>query len=388
MSVVPTILYCTRSNRLLAGAKLLGASRCAAKHGFAVQTVEEFDRDRTPPANLVEFWHPQGVIADCSGRSNLFHRADFRGIPVVHLDCPPPRRTAEGFRVFSDSNLIGQLAARELLMLDYPHFAFVGYPEPRFWSGERRHAFAASLAMNGRRLTAAADFDFDQDVTIAHRRLRDWLAKLPRPCAIYAANDRMAEQVTIAARTISARIPEDFALIGTDNEVERCENAVPPISSIGLDFEHAGYLAMELMVQRIRKPHAKSASRTFGCSLFVHRESSRLLRRQHPKIAMVLKLIREQATTGLRAAEALDILGGSRRLAELRFKEAVGHSVMDEILAVRTQRAMILLADPARQINEISGLCGYLSPNAFRRIFKSETGLTPRAWRKAKFPTC
>lgn len=99
-------------------------------------------------------------------------------------------------------------------------------------------------------------------------------------------------------------------------------------------------------MQRIRKPHAKSASRTFGCSLFV------------------------------------------RRLAELRFKEAVGHSVMDEILAVRTQRAMILLADPARQINEISGLCGYLSPNAFRRIFKSETGLTPHAWRKAKFPTC
>ena len=66
----------------------------------------------------------------------------------------------------------------------------------------------------------------------------------------------------------------------------------------------------------------------------------------------------------------------SRRLATLRFREAVGHSIVDEIHDVRFQHACKLLDETDMPIYDIVSDCGYDSESFFKKYFKLRTGLS------------
>ena len=69
-------------------------------------------------------------------------------------------------------------------------------------------------------------------------------------------------------------------------------------------------------------------------------------------------------------------------MAEMRFRDIVGHSVLDEIQAVRIAKAKELLSDPRRSLTSIADFCGFRNPNSLRKLFRQTTGLTLTAWRK------
>ena len=80
-----------------------------------------------------------------------------------------------------------------------------------------------------------------------------------------------------------------------------------------------------------------------------------------------------------------DVLAGfscSRRNAEIRFRQATGKSVLEEIVAARMSRAKTLLEGTTLSIPEIAAQCGYRYPANFRDAFRAATGLNPLAWRK------
>ena len=81
----------------------------------------------------------------------------------------------------------GKISARELLSLKLKTYAYVPWPEPRFWSEERETGFAA--------------------------------------------NDFMVAQVAAAANRVQLNIPDDVALVGVDNDELLCENTFTRISS-------------------------------------------------------------------------------------------------------------------------------------------------------------
>ena len=63
----------------------------------------------------------------------------------------------------------------------------------------------------------------------------------------------------------------------------------------------------------------------------VRRESTRGFGRYEPRVLKVLETIRRESCNGLRARDVVKMMCGSRRLTELRFREAFGHSILDEI---------------------------------------------------------
>ena len=65
------------------------------------------------------------------------------------------------------------------------------------------------------------------------------------------------------------------------------------------------------------------------------------------------------------------------------FKEEAGENFIDYLTGLRIARARELLADPARTVKDISRMVGYADPNYFSRIFKKQTGMTPREYREA-----
>ena len=72
----------------------------------------------------------------------------------------------------------------------------------------------------------------------------------------------------------------------------------------------------------------------------------------------------------------------SRRNAEIRFKRTTGHSILQELLSARIERAKTLLSQTSLPIPEIAASCGYKFPAHFRNAFRAATGLNPLAWRK------
>ena len=77
-------------------------------------------------------------------------------------------------------------------------------------------------------------------------------------------------------------------------------------------------------------------------------------------------------------------MGCSRRLADLRFKESVGHSIHDEIHTRRLERVQELLRNPKVDVSAIPDLCGYSSLVDLRRVFKQRLGMTIGEYRRGE----
>ena len=116
--------------------------------------------------------------------------------------------------------------------------------------------------------------------------------------------------------------------------------------------------------------------------LAVRRESTQGSGRREPHVLEAVEIIRREACDGLTPTQLVARLPGSRRLLDLRFREAMGHSVMDEILHIRLERVFDLLRRPNMPISAIADFSGFGSLRALDKLFRSRYGCSLRAWRK------
>ena len=93
--------------------------------------------------------------------------------------------------------------------------------------------------------------------------------------------------------------------------------------------------------------------------------------------------VSEYAMTGntLSSAAVTATFKCSRRMAEMRFRQAAGHSILDEIQSVRLARAKELLSNTTQDMSCIANFCGFKAANAFWKFFRQETGVSPTEWR-------
>ena len=328
---------------------------------------------------LVEFWDARGLIVDCAGSRPPDCDKIERSVPVVYLDIPREHEQHHRLSVSYDIRATCQLAARELLSLNCACIAYAGYGEGTVWSEERRRVFEKALKLNGWDCACFSLGPTDSPPPEFFGRLRNWLASLPKPCAVFAADDAYAGHVHSVARNLNLRIPQDLALLGVDDESDNL--AAPGLSSIRLDFLTAGKLAAELILKKLSRRRVFAPHLYFGPVQLFQRGSTRRLRRADKSIADLLERIREEVPRGISAADVASWLPGSRRLSEIRFREATGRSIMEEITIARIDRAKELLVGTTMQIGEIAGQCGYHTANAFRDAFKALTGRTPKEYR-------
>ena len=274
------------------------------------------------------------------------------------------------------------MAARELMSLECTAYGYAGYGKGTPWSEERKRIFIRALNLNGHDVETFALDPNQHPPSAFYRRMIAWLRKRRMPLGIFAADDAYAMHLYDVVQKLKLRIPADVAILGVDDESDTL--TLPGISSIQLDFRKAGKLAAELLLESIADPNKPHENRHFGPVQLLRRSSTRKILRLNESMETILKRIHDEAPRGLTAAEVATWMTGSRRLAEMRFKTATGHSILEEITIARIDRAKELLANVDNPIGEIAELCGYKTFNAFRNAFKASTKLTPRDWRKRK----
>ena len=362
--------------------RLAGVYRYAKKAGWQV-SVAEYERNFESIDAALRFWRPDGMLVD-GGYTYLadFRQSDFRGCPVVFCDPDVSRMRKPYSGVVHDASVTAALAARELLSLGLADYAFVGNLQPSEWSDSRRRAFARAVRSESRRLhefRIGPDADFGE----FRERLRPWLAALPRPCGLLAANDTTADIVLRLLKDLRVKVPDEVAVVGIDNDPLVCENTMPTLTSVAPDFERSGYIAAEMLDERMKDPGVKDEVRYFAAGQVIHRGSTRVLKRRDESVKRALEFIRERISDGISPRDVVRHIGGSRRQAEYRFREFVGRSVGEEILSVRLETAKKLLADPSVPIGAIAERCGYSDGSLLRRAFKSSTSMSLRDYRRS-----
>ena len=372
--------------------KLDGVCRYAKSAGWRVQVVAygEAAASRTGGngilkaadiARLLKFWRPDGVLVDCASVVRLLDFDVFAGVPSVFLSLGP---RSGRLCVSVDNEAIAMAASRLLLSFDCSSYVFVPYYGNPDWSRVREKVFADMLRINGKKhcplenLVPRATQDQFQET------LRNTLVHAPKPVGVFVANDYMAEQTMAVAHAARIAMPKEALVIGVDNDTQVCENTSPTLTSIQPDFMSAGSLAARLLDERMRHPKKNMESGCISEVSICRRESTNIYPRKNDKIGMAMELIRARACEGLCASEVIAATGMSRRLAELRFREVIGTSILSAIQRQRVERAKWLLEHSSMGVDEIARRCGYNSVRSLRKVFARDTGNSLMAWRRSR----
>lgn len=387
------ILYLSRISRLAVhDAVFSGIARYAAMRGWTAESVNyTLSHERSLSAIFAEK-RPVGCVVECSNGPPDLPPAAFGRMPVVFMNCISGSRGRRIARVAVDNATVAAAAFRELSDGIPDGFAAVGLAGPSMpdsdwsWSHARVLAFRA-LCRTARKRCRCLE-NRARGSGLPDVLLGKWIAALPPRTAVFAVNDATAAAVAAAAKAAGRSIPHDLTLIGVDNDAALCEAASPPISSIPVDFESGGFLAARVLGDKISRRAAEPQGMRpvlFGPLLVVRRRSTGGRARREPWVLDAVETIRREACDGLTAAALASRVPGSRRLFEIRFREATGHSVLDEIHQVRLEKVQTLLARPDMPISSIADFCGFKSYHVLHRLFKARTGMTMLRWRKQHF---
>jgi LacI family transcriptional regulator len=332
-------------------------------------------------------WGVHGVI----GRIQSLKMAEellASGLPVIGIDLPEGQFARRDLlsrvsEIRADSQKAGQLAAEHFLERGFRNYAFCGY-EGRVWSQRRLDGFAARLAEAGFSCQVYQPPRLKHGLSWKHElpAVTSWLKSLPQPVAIMACNDIRGRQVLEASLLSGLNVPEDVAVVGVDNDQFVCNLSYPPLSSVGVNLNQAGYQAAELLAGlmrgKVRRPRQVVAEALW----VVPRRSSNVIATEDGHVAAALRFIRDHARESIDVDDMVRQTGISRRGLEIRFQQTLARSIRGEIERTRLVLTKQLLVEtnlPAEQIARLAGFCGlsYLST-----VFRRQAGMTLTQFRE------
>lgn len=357
--------------------RFAGICRYARQHGWTLHLVEDIAHDISYPwKDAIDYWRPDGVIID---GDDVYVPPRMKGL-AVHCDADPRKMHGPYYGVVYDSIGATEKAIGELKSLAYGHYAFAGYYVRVGWAEVRRNRFLKEFA--GFRSPTFVLEDGNGQVVDHLRRMRVWLQSLPKPCGIFAANDRIGRDLANFCLQLGYAVPGDVAIVGIDNDETLCDGSEPTLTSATQNFDESGHRAAEMLDSLMRGLEVSPPVKCLSEAILIRRQSTRRFNAGTARLKSAVGFIRQHACEGIGAREVVQYLNCTRRKAERDFRAFTGHSIMAEILDVRYARACELLKNPGRSLESIYLDCGYRDNTAFRRFFFSRTGLPPGEWRK------
>lgn len=213
--------------------------------------------------------------------------------------------------------------------------------------------------------------------------LAGFLARLPKPSAVYCENDHVAAIVVRVARHLDLRVPEDLAIAGFgENLVARFSE--PPLTSLSPPAKAIGRTAARTL-ERWLAGEAPPPDQQIAGATLVQREST-IGTAGSVDLERVRRRIALHACDGITVNDLVAISGKSFKTLVRRYAEAYGIDPLDEIRERRMERARQLLSGGDLSISEIAGNCGFSSQAGFYNYFLRHAGCSPSEFRKRERP--
>lgn len=386
MSKRPRVAVLVESTRAYGRGQLAGIASYLRQHGPWSLFWQERGLDDRPPVWL-RHWEGDGVIARISTRP-LARAIRRLAVPTVDLYGWLPGLKWPCLR--ADNALVARLAADHLLERGFRHLAYCGFPGVNY-SDERLRLFQRRLRESGHlchvcpspRLRSSGSIAAsEQQGLLYEAELTDWLRGLPKPVGILACNDIRGQQILNTCREIGVHVPDQVAVLGVDNDEVLCSLSDPPLSSVNLNGARIGFEAAALLARLLSGQEPPSRTLLVEPSGIVSRRSTDVLAIEDAEVAEAVRLIRAQACAGLNVHDLLSLCPLSASSLERRFLRLLGRTPKAEIVRVRLQRVVELLAEPNLSLVAIAARTGFKHPEYLSAVFQKKFCMTPSQYRR------
>ena len=347
-------------------------------HPFYMLQGKDAWRKRILPE--LRIWGPDGIIAhvDMTKAQELMKV----GVPIILQPLRGP--VSMGSSVLGDDNqAVGEIGAEYLLERGFKNFAFCGFPNV-FWSQERSEAFVKRILRAGfePHLYEPPESHRWSFVEEDREFLCKWLISMPKPITVMACNDIRGQQVIDACRLAELIVPDEIAVLGVDNDDLICDSTNPPLSSVVLGTEKAGYEAAQLLDRMMHRKKRKWPKTTIHPTHIVTRQSTDILAIDDPEVAKAVRFIRTHRRSEFGVHDVVDATTLARRTLEQRFKKILNRSVYQEIRRVRVEQVTKMLLETTMPVYKIALTLGYSSSEHIARPFRKEIGMSPQEYRR------
>lgn len=366
---------------------LIGISQYAKLHGpFSFyrqmpfyQKFASASRPDKGLARIIRQWQPDGIVMEAPSVKNPGDIIP-PGTKAVFI---PIRGLVPGFgNVVDDQGRCGCLGAEHFLDRGFVNLAYCGF-EYIYWSRERERAYCerareAGLEVHVYRQPISKLRSWEKEMPY----LIDWLKALPKPVGIMVWNDDRAQFVLEACKSAELHSPEDVAILGVDNDRLICSLSDPPLSSISLNFQKAGFEIAEMLHKMILEEPNHPDTVVLEPQRVHTRQSTDILAVDNPDLARALAYIRRHATDGIGIDHVVRQISVSRRMLERYFQRYLGRSIHKEILRVQMHAIEKRLIETNLPVSKIAQTCGFATPEYMGQVFKRYHGMTMLQFRR------
>jgi LacI family transcriptional regulator len=382
---IPRIILWVESSRGSGRALLRGIANYAHHHGAWSFYWEPGGLEKPWPAlSQIE---ADGIILRDVRNVDKALASGLPSIVIGHCQSEVP----DLVNVVTDSEAIGRMGADHLRQCGFKQFAFCGYSEDPYertvWSEVRAKFFGARIREVG--FPAPAHYSWSktaQDWSKERRSLAAWLEALPKPVGLLACNDDCGQQVVEACRLAQLSVPDQVGVIGADNDEVVCGLTDPPLSSVAINFERAGYDAARALDNLMRGKRNVPSRIIAAATHIVTRRSTDFVAADDPHLTRALQFVRDRAREGVSVSEIARAAGLSRRALEKRFRALLGWSILEEIRRVRTDHIARLLVETNLPVSGIAEMLGFTDAHHFARYFRAAKQVSPLRYRAAHAP--
>jgi LacI family transcriptional regulator len=327
-------------------------------------------------------WKPDGIIMRDSLITKELLKLKIPTILAIH-DSKYPKDLPV---IKTDSYSIAKMASDHLLEKGLKNFAFCGFNNYD-WSKERGFYFKQFLHEAGFKTHIyIPPKNLKNDWEGEQHHVSEWIKVLPKPIGIFTCNDDRGQHILEVCKMINLKVPEDVAVIGVDNDPMICDIGDPPLTSIALNVESAGYAAAKLMDQLINKKKITGKQIMVTPSHIVQRQSTDILAVDNAEVALAIHYIKKNAKNKIFVRDVVKITNLSRRTLEKQFRKTIHRSIYDEIRLVRIEWISKLLIETDLTISQITSLFNFTDVEHISRYFKKEKGIGLRQFRKIHQP--
>jgi LacI family transcriptional regulator len=323
-------------------------------------------------------WKPDGIIMrDCLIKNELINLK----IPtiLVQHDSTCPKHLPV---IKTDSHAIAKMASEHFVEKGFKNYAFCGFDQYE-WSNNRKLFFCQFNAEAGFKTHVyGSPKNMKTDWENEQRHVCDWLKSVPKPVGLLTCNDDRGQHILEVCKRIGCKVPEDVAVIGVDNDPMICETGDPPLSSVTLNVEAAGYEAAQLLDLLIDNKMTEGQPILVSPTHIVQRQSTDILAVNDLDVASAIRFIKQHAKNKILVNEVVNTTRVSRRTLEERFRKTVHRSISDEIRNVRVEWISKMLIETDLPISQITSFFNFTDVEHIARYFKKEKGIGLREFRK------
>lgn len=375
------IVLLVETSRAFGRQLIIGIARYSKLYGPWSFYKEPIDLKSSIPH--LTSWKPDGIIMRDSLITKELLKLNIPTIIAIHNSTYPKNLPT----IKTDSKKIAKMASQHFLEKGLRKIAFCGFDDYE-WSRERGKYFSIFNQEAGyqthmyiqRKGIKNRDWENEQ------RHVSEWIERLPKPVGIFACNDDRGQHILEVCKLMHLKVPEDIAVLGVDNDLMVCDLGDPPLTSIALNVESAGFEAAKLMDQMITSKTLSGGQILVSPLHLVQRQSSDILEVSDPEVNQAINFIKKNAQNKILVEDVVEETNLSRRTLERRFKHTIRRSIYGEIKRVRIELIAKMLIETDLPISHISSLFNFTDVEHISRYFKIEKNIGLREFRKLHRP--